>query len=153
LGLHRFLPVFTGQFLLFLPATLYIVLMPLLTPTINRPQVDIQLQHGVLEERTTIVHCRLTIACLLRISPDTYLLQDNGQRRGLVHAFHIVQAPAWDFAAPNHCFTLVFEGLNTGCRRFDLIENIEEPYPFHFTGITRNGSDVYHLEYPNFPLE
>jgi hypothetical protein len=113
---------------------------------------EIAIAPEVTEERTAIVHCTLTVACLLRISPQTWLVQDDGQRRGLVGAYHIVQAPAWDFAGPNHCFTLVFEGLSASCRSFDLVEDIGEPYPFHFTGISRNGSDVYHLEYPNFPF-
>lgn len=126
--------------------------MPAVIPH-TRPEIGFALAADALEERTTVVHCRLTIACLLRISPQTWLLQDDGRRRGLVGAYGIVKAPAWDFVPPDHCFTLVFEGLSTGCRHFDLLEDIDEPYPFRFTGIARNGSDVYHLEYPNFPFE
>jgi hypothetical protein len=122
------------------------------THTSTRPEIGFALSAETLEERTTIVHCTLTVACLLRISPRTYLVQEDGERRALVGAYHIVQAPAWDFAGPNHCFTLLFEGLTSGCRRFDLVEEISEPYPFHFTGIPRNNTDVYHLEYPNFPF-
>ncbi|RYD86988.1 MAG: hypothetical protein EOP50_21530 [Sphingobacteriales bacterium] len=121
--------------------------------TIARPEIEFAIDTDALEERTTVVHCRLTIPCLLRISPDTWLLQDDGRRRALVGAYGIVKAPAWNFAAPDHCFTLVFEGLSSNCRHFDLLEDIEEPYPFHFTAIPRNRSDVYQLEYPNFPLE
>ncbi|RYY62389.1 MAG: hypothetical protein EOO12_13585 [Chitinophagaceae bacterium] len=121
--------------------------------TITRPAIGFAVQADALEERSTVIHCRLSIACLLRIAPQTWLVQDDGRRRALVGAYRIVQAPAWEFVAPDHCFTLVFEGLSAGCRRFDLIEDIEEVYPFHFTGILRNGTDVYHLEYPNFPLE
>jgi hypothetical protein len=122
------------------------------TYTKTEPEISFAVDTEVLEERTAIVHCTLTVACLLRISPQTWLVQDDGQRRALVGSFHIVQAPAWDFAGPNHCFTLVFEGLSASCRRFDLVEDIDEPYPFFFTGISRNNSDVYHLEYPNFPF-
>ncbi|RYZ19669.1 MAG: hypothetical protein EOO16_19270 [Chitinophagaceae bacterium] len=122
------------------------------THTTFRPDIDFQVDSAALEERGTIVHCRLMVACLLRISPQTFLVQDDGTRRALISAFRIVQAPAWDYAAPNHRFTLVFEGLAQGCRRFDLVEDTSEPYPFHFKDISRNGSDVYHLEYPNFPF-
>gem|GEM_PF-1787602 len=123
------------------------------TQTNTRPQIDFDVALESLEERTTIVHCTLTIACLLRINPKTFLIQSDGQRRPLVQAYHIVQSPAWDFAAPNHCFTLVFGGLSSDCRSFDLVEDIDEPYPFRFTGIARNSNDVYHLEYPNFPID
>ncbi|GAB4093343.1 hypothetical protein [Flaviaesturariibacter terrae] len=124
-----------------------------LTRTITRPAVDFEVDTDLLEERTAVVHCRLTIPCLLRISRHTWLVQDDGLHRSLVAAYGIVQAPAWDFVSPDHCFTLVFEGLSPSCRHFDLVEDIEEPYPFHFPAISRNRSDVYHLEYPNFPLE
>ncbi|RYY87600.1 MAG: hypothetical protein EOO15_11340 [Chitinophagaceae bacterium] len=120
--------------------------------TITQPRIGFQVEPDTLEERTTVVHCRLTIACLLRISPQTWLRQDDGRRCALVGAYGIVQAPAWDFVNPEHSFTLIFEGLSKNCRHFDLIEHVDEPYPFHFTGISRNGTDVYHLEYPNFPL-
>ncbi|GAA4337781.1 hypothetical protein [Flaviaesturariibacter amylovorans] len=127
-----------------MPAT---ILLPAL-----KPEIDLAIDTAALEERSTIVHCTLTVACLLRISPQTFLVQEDGSRRALLHAYRIVQAPAWDFAGPDHNFTLVFEGLGRTCRAFDLVEDVQEPYPFHFTGIARNGSDVYHLEYPNFPF-
>ncbi|RYY99794.1 MAG: hypothetical protein EOO11_03745 [Chitinophagaceae bacterium] len=118
-----------------------------------KPEIDFAIDPAASEERSTIVHCTLTVACLLRISPETFLVQEDGTRRALLHAYRIVQAPAWDFAVPNHRFTLVFEGLRRHCRAFDLVEDIEEPYPFYFTGIARNATDVYYLEYPNFPFD
>ena len=127
--------------------------MTLLTQISCKPEISLELLAEPLEERGTIVHCRLTMACLLRISPLTFLIQDDWQCRPLVSAYEIVQAPEWDFAAPDHRFTLVFEGLDSGCQHFDLLEDTKEPYPFHFTGISRNKTDVYHLEYPNFSLE
>ncbi len=127
--------------------------MPMtITSPVTKPRINFEVLTEQQEERATIIHCTLTISCLLRISPSTWLVQEDGSRKKLLHIYQISEHPHWKVAFPDHCFTLVFEGLDKHCKRFDLIEDINEHYPFHFTNIRRNNSDVYCLEYPNFPL-
>ena len=125
----------------------------LIQTPVFRPEVDVEVAFDVMEERSTIIHCTLSITCLLRISPNTFLVQPNGHRKKLLHAYNIASYPNWGIALPDHCFTLIFEGLDKDCAVFDLFEDIKELYPFHFRDISRNRSDVYWLGYPNFPLE
>lgn len=101
---------------------------------------------AALEERTTIVHCTLLEDSLIRIWPDTYLLQQDGTRKPMVQAFGIAAHPHWQPAPAGHRFTLVFEGLDKGCTIFDLIENTPEPGGFTAGPLQRNKSDVYWLE-------
>ncbi|HEX2533863.1 MAG TPA: hypothetical protein VHK69_09015 [Chitinophagaceae bacterium] len=111
-----------------------------------QPDISFEVQTEHLEERCTIVHCTLRYFTLIRIWPTTYLIQENGTRKKLLHAFQIAPYPDWKFVGPNHCFTLVFEGLDRGCQRFDLLEDIPEEGGFSVPGIRRNGQDVYWVE-------
>jgi len=125
----------------------------IITPKpVFKPEINFEVQHLLQEERSTIIHCTLSIACLLRISQTTFLVQDNGNRKNLLHAFNIASFPDWKMVLPQHCFTLVFEGLERDCIKFDLIEDVKELNPFKFENIKRNKTDVYNLEYPNFPF-
>jgi hypothetical protein len=124
-----------------------------ITKPVFKPQIDFEVAFDQETERSTIIHCTITISCLLRISPDTWLIQQDGKRKRLLHAYNIAEHPNWKVAFPNHCFTLVFEGLDRNCIHFDLFEDIQEHYPFHFKDIYRNEMDVYWLEYPNFKLD
>jgi hypothetical protein len=128
--------------------------MPVITTTkpVFKPEINFQVEHEHLEERATIIHCTVTITSLIRIWPSTWLIQENGARRKLLHAFNISAYPQWKMVMPGHCFTLVFESLHKDCLLFDLYEENDEPYPFHFENIERNKMDVYWLEYPNFPF-
>ena len=114
---------------------------PLFSPKIDFkvfPQEDL--------ERSTIVHCSVSDADAIRIWPSTFLVQDNGDRKKLLHAFHISPYPNWTFVEGDHTFTLVFEGLDKSCLLFDLYEDIPEAGGFYIENIERNKTDVYHLD-------
>lgn len=111
-----------------------------------KPGISFQVAHDALEERCTIVHCTVLEETLIRIWPTTFLVQDNGERKGLLQAYHITAYPYWKYVPPGHTFTLVFEGLDKTCFLFDLLEDIPEPGGFHIENIERNKSDVYKVE-------
>ena len=122
---------------------------------ITKPQVEIDqalkelLQ--VQEDRVTIVHCRYYFSQPhhARIWPTTYLIEEDGSRRKLLHAFNISLAPNWTlyFLFDDYVrFTLVFEGLSKGCNEFSLQEAITEPGAFYSDILKRNNSDVYKAE-------
>jgi hypothetical protein len=107
----------------------------------------------VREERQTILHCSLPQAptngpawdILIRIWPTTFLIQEDGTRRKLLFTEGIALFPYWLPVRLPYTFTLIFEGLDSGCQIFDLLEEIPQPGGFQVTGIARNGSDVYHV--------
>jgi hypothetical protein len=115
--------------------------------TISIP--DTLLQVG--EERQTIVHC--TVAndagmheTMIRIWPSTWLIQENGLRRKLLFFERISPFPLWTLVRLPHRFTLVFEGLDDDCARFDLLEDIPQAGGFEVRAILRNQLDVYHVQ-------
>ena len=102
-------------------------------------------------EQFTIVHCRIfsIYPTKMRIWPSTFLVEEEGNRRKLLHNFNISLYPGWtDYFVKNDYirFTLVFEGLSKGCRQFHLLEEIPEPFGFYSGKILRNNSDVYQAE-------
>lgn len=115
-----------------------------------KPEVDVKVQTEVLEERSTIVHCRLSgdyeYPTVIRIWPTTFLVQDNSDRKKLLHAFNIAPYPNWKIVNAGHVFTLVFEALNKHCLLFDLVEEIPEMGGFRFENIKRNDTDVYWVD-------
>jgi hypothetical protein len=85
----------------------------------------------------------------VRIWPSTFLVENDGSRRQLLHHFNISQYPEWtlhntwnDFIH----FTLLFEGLGRGCLRFYVLEDIPEPFGFYSEMVGRNKTDVYEVE-------
>lgn len=110
------------------------------------PKVDFKTAPLQETERSTIVHCSLADADAIRIWPTTYLVQDNGERKNLLHAFRISPYPYWTVVQPGHTFTLVFEGLDKTCLLFDLLEEIPQEGGFFIENIERNKTDVYHLD-------
>lgn len=123
-----------------------------MTPVITKtkptfkPEIDFAVQPAVDEERSTIVHCTVHELTLIRIWPTTYLIQEDGVRKKLLHAYNITEYPDWKWAFPGHRFTLVFEGLDKHCLLFDLLEDIPQPGGFHIANIERNNADVYWLD-------
>lgn len=105
----------------------------------------------VREERQTIVHCHFLASpgSLIRIWRSTFLIPDgiNGDRIPLLHAENICYAPEWYRIEGFGIFTfsLIFAGLPSGCIRFDLKEEIDQPGAFFAANILRNESDVYNL--------
>lgn len=99
-------------------------------------------------ENCTIVHCRLsaTEEVLIRIWPQTFLIQDNGNRKKLIKALGIPLMPQWDIRSPSNGFvrfTLLFEGLDKSCSHFQLLEDIPQAGGFYSPTIQRNKTDVY----------
>lgn len=102
-------------------------------------------------ENYAIVHCRIftVYPTRMRIWPSTFLIEEDGKRKKLLHKFNISLYPDWtDYLVKNdHIrFTLVFEGLSKGCRQFHLLEDIPEPFGFFSDKISRNHSDIYNAE-------
>lgn len=127
--------------------------MSVITVTPKRLAIPAELQ-DVHPERQTIVHCTLSAAglpahqregTLVRIWPTTYLIQENGLRRNLIHFERIAPFPYWMPVILPHTFTLIFEGLDAGCQVFDLIEEIPQEGGFEVKGIARNAQDVYRV--------
>ena len=56
-------------------------------------------------------------------------------------------APVWTHIPDKleYSFLLIFSGLPKSCKQFDLVEDIKEPGGFFVQGITRNETDVYHI--------
>ncbi len=115
-----------------------------------KPDIDFKVQHDVLEERSTVVHCKVTgypfFITAIRIWPTTFLIQDNGERKKLLQAYNIPSYPDWKWVFNEHVFTLVFEGLDKNCLLFDLLEDIPQSGGFHIENIERNKQDVYWVE-------
>jgi hypothetical protein len=105
----------------------------------------------VEEESQVLVHVHFLAfpGALIRIWKTTFLIPSvpSGEKVPLVHAENITMAPMWTQLDGYgvFTFTLVFKGLPRDCKVFDLTEEIEESGAFHFSDITRNETDVYHL--------
>lgn len=116
-----------------------------LTQPTFKPEISFSVSLQPDAERHTVVHVTLPELTLARIWPTTFLVQDDGTRKALLHAFGITQYPQWKLFFPGERFTLVFEGLDKRCLLFDLLEDIPEPGGFHIENIERNRSDVYEV--------
>ncbi len=100
----------------------------------------------ITTERCTIVHINYYGFSAIRIWPTTFLIQQNGERKKLLHAFNIAMYPDWKIVEYGHRFTLLFEGLDRDCITFELLEDIPEPGGFHLKDFVRNDTDVYWAE-------
>jgi len=121
---------------------------------IARPQVEIDAAIRELlqlqPEKCTIVHCRFAIesGSMYRIWPQTFLIEDSGDRRGLIKALNISLMPHWTLYFEEVGvvrFTLIFEGLSRQCSNFTLLEDIPESGGFSTDVVLRNNSDVYEV--------
>jgi len=124
-------------------------------PVKSRPGVDTavltSIDPAVLEDSYVYVHCYFDNPgsnTLIRIWKTTFLIDPlSGTRSSLVHTENISLAPQWTLIADGTSFSflLVFSGLPKSCRQFDMKEEITQPGGFLVTGITRNETDVYHI--------
>ena len=125
------------------------------TITIARPEVEIS--NAVKEltklqpENFTILHCSMEAddETLIRIWPQTYIVEDTGERKKMLHAFNISLMPNWTIPilhGNKAKFTLVFEGLSKACKNFFMVEFIPAPNGFFTNDILRNKTDVYQVE-------
>ncbi len=97
-------------------------------------------------EKCAILKCKLDYPTWIRLSPSTFLVQNNGIRKKLLHYYNISLYPNKTIVkkAPYY-FTLIFEGLDKNCISFDLIEDTPDSIPFHFQCVVRNQTDVYEI--------
>ena len=123
----------------------------------TKPELDADLLHQTQSyqevEKQVILHCRhhpgQFFPYQIRIWPNTYLkAKDSTHVARLIHAINISYYPTWmDISHRKpHDFTLIFEGLPKDCMVFDLVEDIPERGGFYRKDISRNSSDVYHIE-------
>ncbi len=124
-------------------------------PAISRPEVESEVvtrvETSTQEGSYVYVHCYFQNKwenMLIRIWKTTFLIDRiSGTRSELVHAENISLAPNWT-RIPNdqeYSFLLIFSGLPKDCKQFDLVEEITEPGGFFVGSISRNETDVYHI--------
>ena len=127
-------------------------------PAITKPEVDVDvltdIDPGVLDDSFVYVHCYFRNKwenMLIRIWKTTFLvdsLAGGGNRSKLLHAENISMAPVWTHIPDGgvYSFLLIFSGLPKSCKQFDLVEEIPEPGGFFIQNISRNETDVYHID-------
>ena len=126
------------------------------TPSIIKPAVDVEaltnIEASTLDDSFVYVHCNFNNMwknMLIRIWKTTYLVDSlSAMRSKLLHAENISMAPVWTQIPDGgkYSFLLIFSGLPKSCKQFDLIEEISEPGGFFIQNISRNETDVYHLD-------
>lgn len=98
------------------------------------------------------VHCYFTnpgTDMLIRIWRTTFLIDAASKFRSrLVHAENISYAPQWTLVPDRKefHFLLIFEGLPKTCTLFNLVEDIPQSGGFYIESISRNTTDVYHID-------
>ena len=126
------------------------------TPAVIKPAVDVEaltnIEASTLDDSFVYIHCyfnNMGKNMLIRIWKTTYLVDSlSAVRSKLVHAENISMAPVWTQIPDGgkYSFLLIFSGLPKSCKQFDLIEEISEPGGFFIQNISRNETDVYHLD-------
>ncbi len=121
-----------------------------------KPDVDSEVLSSVdphiLEDSFVYVHCHYKNAykdMLIRIWRSTFLVDKGSSSRSkLVHAENISFAPMWTQIpdSKTYSFLLIFTSLPKSCQEFDLLEDIPQPCGFFIGNISRNQTDVYHLD-------
>ena len=125
---------------------------PVITRPALNPEVVTSIESQTLQDSHVYVHCHFTTAgeeMMLRIWSTTFLIDHpSGARSTLVHAENISMAPEWTRIAPHtsYTFLLIFSALPKSCQRFDFKEEIRQPGGFHVPDISRNDTDVYHID-------
>jgi len=125
-------------------------------PVKIKPKVDLEILEAIapatLEDSFVYVHCYYDNPyqeMMIRIWRSTYLIDKaSGSRSKLIHAENISFAPIWTKIPDGalYSFLLVFEGLPKSCQSFDLIEDAPQAGGFEVRNVSRNESDVYHLD-------
>ncbi|MBA3663270.1 MAG: hypothetical protein H0W61_03555 [Bacteroidetes bacterium] len=117
-----------------------------MTETNTETEEKIEVKILESEERQTIVHCTCEEIYAYRVWPTTFLIErGTGKRAKLITAYNISFAPQWTIN-DGKGFTLIFEGLSKGCDSFDLKEIIPQEGGFEVNNISRNRTDVYHVD-------
>ena len=125
-------------------------------PLVVKPAVGtealVNVDAQTLEDSYVYVHCYFNNVwknMLIRIWKTTYLADSvSSFRAKLIHAENISLAPVWTQIpdGKQYTFLLIFSGLPKSCTQFDLIEEISEPGGFLIQTISRNETDVYHID-------
>lgn len=125
-------------------------------PVKTKPEVDIEILTSIspttLEDSSVYVHCyfdNLAEEMLIRIWKTTFLIdQSSSSKAQMIHAENISIAPSWTVIPGGIMFhfLLIFSGLPKSCTHFDLVEEIPQPGGFCVRHITRNDTDVYHID-------
>lgn len=114
--------------------------------------VEKETKTDVQQESHVYVHCYFNNTfqdMLIRIWRSTFLVDNvSGSRSQLVHVENISYAPEWTLIPDRKLFhfLLIFDALPKSCTSFDLVEDIPQAGGFHVEGISRNKSDVYHVD-------
>lgn len=129
-------------------------------PDIVKPTIELDFHAKELisifpkAEKQTIIHCKFRhtpyLLPKIRIWRSTFLRPKGSyQDCKLIGAYNISYSPEWTLVKPQstHHFTLIFEGLPSECKSFDLEEDITEEGGFFVSNISRNESDIYHVEF------
>lgn len=98
--------------------------------------------HGICHARDTETY--------IRIWPTTFLFDQHSLHLSeLVHYEKISGFPIWTHIKTHStfAFTLVFTGLPSTCKIFDLVEVIPQSQGFFVPNIIRNEQDVYYLDF------
>src|SRR5687768_9589181 len=124
-------------------------------PAIAKPEIDVEalarIESNTLDDSFVYVHCYFRNKwenMLIRIWKTTFLVdRTSGLRSQLLHAENISVAPSWTQIPDGieYSFLLIFPGLPKSCKVFDLVEEISEPGGFFVSDISRNETDVYHI--------
>jgi hypothetical protein len=125
-------------------------------PVKVKPAVDVEVLTAIatsaLEDSYIYVHCYYNNPhqdMLIRVWRTTYLVDKaSGSRSKLIHGENISFAPMWTRIPDKtmYSFLLIFEALPKSCQNFDLVEEIPQPGGFEVRNVSRNDSDVYHLD-------
>lgn len=121
-------------------------------PKISQELLE-ELQTKVEVEKQVIVHCYFpgtpSSEMMIRIWQSTFLIDENLKHKStLIHHENISLFPYWTEVPPmkDYWFTLVFSGLPTDCKTFDLKEEIPQEGGFWIRNIKRNNSDIYKVK-------
>lgn len=105
------------------------------------------------EEKQVIVHAKakgIPNFHSIRVWPTIYLIpKGSNYKCKLIQHYNIVLYPNWQPIGPTgqHSFTLIFQGLPTDCKVFDIKEIIPDKGAFEAFNINRNNSDVYYITF------
>ena len=126
------------------------------SPEEARPQTEVEtltvVDTETREESFVYVHCYFHNTwkdMLVRIWKTTYLIdRASGSKSVLVHTENISIAPVWTHIpdGKTYQFLLIFSALPKSCQSFDLLEDISQPGGFFIENISRNETDVYHID-------
>jgi len=129
----------------------HIFLLPEVKPAVKIDS-ETKAKLVVQAEQQVIVHgtCYVEAGGGIRIWPSTFLMPKGSKKRcKLIHSENIGIYPEYlqTYSDREMKFTLIFEGLPSGCKSFDLLEIITEPGGFEILNVLRNEQDVYHLNF------